>query len=134
MSNDDSSVICIFDCFEDFLVDFCCIDLVVFLFWTDIEGTFGGESVVLYRCSGCVFDAAFIGGVFGIIILTFMFFVVVKTLDFSLFNVTKSEMDFCFLFFDNVEALTFLDDAVFSLVLLLVLIVSAFGFDFWVSS
>ena len=43
-------------------------------------------------------------------------------------------MDFCFLFFDDVEAVTFLDDAMFSLVLLLVLVVSAFGFDFWVSS
>ena len=90
-----------------------------------------------------MFDAAFLDSFFGIIILTFMFFVVVKTLNFSLFNVTKSEMDFCFLFFDDVEAITFfddveavtfLDDAVFSLVLLLVLIVSAFGFDFWVSS
>ena len=84
MSNDDSSVICIFDCFEDFLVDFCCIDLVIFLFWTDIEGTFGGESVVLYRCSGCMFDVVVMDGVFDIIILTFMFFVVVKTLVFSL--------------------------------------------------
>ena len=73
-------------------------------------------------------------GFFGIIILTFMFFVVVKTLDFSLFNVTKSEMEFCFLFFDDVEAVTFLDDAMFSLVLMLGLVVSAFGFDFWVSS
>ena len=53
---------------------------------------------------------------------------------FPFFNVTKLEMDFCFLFFDDVEAVTFVDDAVFSLVLLLVLIVSAFGFDFWVSS
>ena len=57
-----------------------------------------------------------------------------KLSNFPFFNVTKSEMDFCFLFFDDVEAVTFLDDAMFSLVLLLVLIVSAFGFDFWVSS
>ena len=85
MSNDDSSVICVFNCFEDSLVDFCCIDLVIFLFWTDIEGTFGGESVVLYRCSGCVFDAALLNCFFGIIILTFMFFIVVKAHSFSLF-------------------------------------------------
>ena len=53
---------------------------------------------------------------------------------FPFFNVTKSEMEFCFLFFDDLEAVTFLDDAIFSLVLLLGLVVSAFGFDFWVSS
>ena len=81
-----------------------------------------------------MFDAALLDCFFGIIILTFMFFIVVNTLKFSLFNVTKSEMDFCFLFFDIVVAVTFLDDAMFSLVLMLVLIVSAFGFDFWVSS
>ena len=50
------------------------------------------------------------------------------------FNVTNSEMEFYFLFFDDVEAVTFLDDAMFSLVLMLSLVVSAFGFDFWVSS
>ena len=125
VSDDDSSVICIFDCFEDVLVDFGCIDWIIFLFWAYIKGTFGGESVVLYRCSGCMFDAA---------VMTFMFFVVVKTIVFSLFNVTRSKMELCFLFFDGVEAVTFLDDAVFSLVLLLGLVVSAFGFDFWGSS
>ena len=100
----------------------------------NVKGELCRNTVVIYRCGGCVFDAAFLNSFLDIIILTFMFFVVVKTLNFSLFNITKSEMDFCFLFFDDVEAVTFLDDAVFLLVLLLVLIVSAFGFDFWVSS
>ena len=43
-------------------------------------------------------------------------------------------MELCFLFFVVVEAVTFLNDAMFSLVWLLGLVVSAFGFDFWGSS
>ena len=133
-SSDDCSVVCVFDCFEDFVVNFGSIDWFIFLFWANIKGTFGGESVVLYRCSGCVFDAAVTYGIFDIIILTSIFFVVVKSLVFSFVNITRSEMELCVLFFVVVEAVTFLDDAIFSLVWMLGLVVSAFGFDFWGSS
>ena len=78
--NDDCGIVCLFDCFEDFLVNFGCIDWLIFLYWANVEGTFGGESVVLYRCNGGVFDVAVTDSIFDIIILTFMFFVVVNTL------------------------------------------------------
>ena len=132
--NDDCSVVCLFDCFEDFFVNFGCIDWFIFLFWANTKGTFGGESVVLYRCSGCVFDAAVTYSIFDIIILTSIFFVVVKSLVFSFVNITRSEMELCVLFFVVVEAVYFLNNAMFSLVWLLGLVVSAIGFKFWGSS
>ena len=42
------------------------------------------KTVVLYRCSGCMFVTAVTDGVFGIVILSFMFFIVVITLIFPL--------------------------------------------------
>ena len=83
--NDDYSVVYLFDCFEDFFVNFGCIDWFIFLFWANVKGTLCGKSVVLYRCSSCVIDAAVTDSIFDINILTFMVFVVVKTLVFSLF-------------------------------------------------
>ena len=55
-----------------------------FFSWANIKGALGSKSVVLYRCSSCVFDAAVTNGIFDTKILSFMFFVVVWTLVFSL--------------------------------------------------
>ena len=52
----------------------------------------------------------------------------------SFVNITRSEMEFCFLFFVMEGAVNFLKNAVFSLVWLLGSIVAAFNFGLWVSS
>ena len=56
-------------------------------------------------------------------------------LSFFLFvNITRLEMEFCFLFFVLEGALTFLNNAMFLLVWLLDLVVTMIGFEFWGSS
>ena len=53
---------------------------------------------------------------------------------FPFVNITRSEMEFFFLFFVVEGAVNSLKDAMFSLVWLLDSIVAAFDFGFWVSS
>ena len=74
--NDDCCVVCLFDCFEDFFLNCGCIGWFIFLFWVNVKGALGSKSVVLYRCSGCVFDAAVTNDIFDINILPFMFSVI----------------------------------------------------------
>ena len=49
-------------------------------------------------------------------------------------NITRLEMELCFLFFVVEEYVTFLNNTMFSLVWLLGLVVSVIGFEFWGSS
>ena len=83
---------------------------------------------------GCMFDAAVTGCVFAITILSFVFVIVIDTLNCFFVNITRSDMDFCLLFFVVEGSVNFLINAVILLVWLLCLIVAAFDFGFWVSS
>ena len=74
--NDDYCFVCLFDYFKDSFVNFGCIDWFISIFWTNVKGALGSKSVVLYRCSGCVFDAAVTNDIFDINILPFMFSVI----------------------------------------------------------
>ena len=53
---------------------------------------------------------------------------------FPFVKITRSEMELYFLFFVVEEAVTFLNNAMLSLMWLLGLVVSAIGFEFWGSS
>ena len=52
---------------------------------------------------------------------------------FSFVSITRSEFEFCFLFFVVEGAVTFLKNSMFALVWLVVLVISAHGFEFGVS-
>ena len=69
-----------------------------FFSWANIKGALGSKSVVLYRCSGCMFDAV----VTPFLALTSCPSCSLLLLELSFFpfvNITRSEMEFCFLFF-----------------------------------
>ena len=134
MCNNGSSLFYLFNCFEDSLVYRWWINCEALLFWVNIEGALCSETVLVDRYGGCMFDAAVTDCVFAIAILSFVFVVVVDNLIFPFINITRSEMEFCFLLFVVEGAVNFLNNAVLSLVWLLCSIVTAFDFGFWVSS
>ena len=63
-----------------------------------------------------------------------MFFVVGILSFFPFVNINRSEMELYFIFFVVEEEVTFLNNAMFSLVWLLGLVISAISFEFWGSS
>ena len=63
-----------------------------------------------------------------------MFFVVGILSFFPFVNISRSEMELYFIFFVVEEEVTFLNNAMFSLVWLLGLVISAISFEFWGSS
>ena len=134
MCNNGSSLVYLFNRFEDSLVYRWWVNCQVLFFWTNIEGALCSEAVVVDDYGGCMFDAAVTGCVFAITILSFVFVIVIDTLNFFFVNITRSDMDFCLLFLVVEGAVNFLINAVILLVWLLPLIVAAFDFEFWVSS
>ena len=130
--NDDCCFVCLFGCFEDSFVNFgvgsfffsrrmsrvhlvvnrlLSIVIVVTCSMRRLQMVF----LTLTSCPSCF-----------LLLFELSFFPFVK--------ITRSEMELCVLFFVVVEAVIFLNNAIFSLVWLLGLFVSAIGFEFWGSS
>ena len=107
---------------------------MVLFFWADIQGAFCSVSIALYHCGDYVIDAAVTDGFFAIALFSSVIVVVVNTSIFSFVSITRSEMEFCFLFFVKKGDVTSLNNSMFSLNLFLVVVLSVLGFDVWILS
>ena len=80
LCNDCYNIIHLFDGFEDISMYFRWINNEILFFWTDVKGEFRGESVIDYRCSGRVLDAAVVNCILFIFVFNFMIGVVIDTI------------------------------------------------------
>ena len=69
------------------------------VFWENIKGVFRGESVIEYRCSGYVIDAAVATCVLFVAVYNFVISVVIGNFIFVFIDVNRSEIDSCFINF-----------------------------------
>ena len=72
MYDDGSSLVHLFDRFKCILMYFGWVDYVILFHCADIKGVFRSESIVYYRCGGCMLYSAVTSSILAIAFFPFI--------------------------------------------------------------